>query len=101
MAQWVKNPPTMWEAQAQSLGWEDPLEEGTAIHSSIRAWRIPWTEEPGGYGPWGFRESDMTEVTEHACILFVNIHHSYWIRQEVGRHAHVYMCPCVRVCVHT
>ena len=32
----------------QSLGWEDPLEEGTATHSSILAWRIPWTEEPGG-----------------------------------------------------
>ena len=35
----------MW---AQSLGWEDPLEEGIATHSSILAWRIPWTEEPGG-----------------------------------------------------
>ena len=42
MAQWVKNPPTMWEAQAQSLGWEDPLEEGMATHSSIVDWRIPW-----------------------------------------------------------
>ena len=36
------------ETQVQSLGWEDPLEEGMAIHSSILAWRIPWTEEPGG-----------------------------------------------------
>ena len=34
--------------QVQSLGWEDPLEEGVAIHSSDLAWRIPWTEEPGG-----------------------------------------------------
>ena len=48
VAQWVKNPPTMRETQAQSLGWEDPLEEGMATHSSILAWRIPWTEEPGG-----------------------------------------------------
>ena len=36
------------EMQVQSLGWEDPLEEGMATHSSILAWRIPWTEEPGG-----------------------------------------------------
>ena len=39
-------------------GWEDPLEEGVATHSSILAWRIPWTEEPGG--PWGRRELGMT-----------------------------------------
>jgi len=38
----------MWEIQVQSLGWEDPLEEGLTTHSSILAWRIPWTEEPGG-----------------------------------------------------
>ena len=43
----VKNPPAMWETWVQSLGWEDPLEEGMATHSSILAWRIPWTEEPG------------------------------------------------------
>ena len=47
MAQIVKNPPAIWETWAQSLGWEDPLEEGMAIHSSILAWKIPWTEEPG------------------------------------------------------
>ena len=44
----VKNLPAMQEMQVQSLGWEDPLEEGMATHSSILAWRIPWTEEPGG-----------------------------------------------------
>ena len=47
MAQTVKNPPAMWETWVQSLGCEDPLEEGMATHSSILAWRIPWTEEPG------------------------------------------------------
>ena len=46
-----------------SLGQEDPLEEGMATHSSILAWRIPWTEEPGGYCPWRCKESHMTEVT--------------------------------------
>ena len=43
----VKNLPAMWETWVQSLGQEDPLEEGTATHSSILAWRIPWTEELG------------------------------------------------------
>ena len=44
----VKNLPAVWETWVQSLGWEDPLEKDTATHSSILAWRIPWTEEPGG-----------------------------------------------------
>ena len=50
-AQRVKNPPAMQKTQemrAQSLGWEDPLEEEVAAHSSILAWKAPWTEEPGG-----------------------------------------------------
>ena len=48
VAQSIKNLPAMQETQVQSLGWEDPLEKGMATHSSILAWRIPWTEEPGG-----------------------------------------------------
>ena len=44
----VKNLSAVQETQVRSLGWEDPLEEGMAIHSSILAWRIPWTEEPAG-----------------------------------------------------
>ena len=51
VAQWIKNSPAMQETQemqVQSLGWEDPLEEGMATHSSVLAWRISWTEEPGG-----------------------------------------------------
>ena len=48
MAQTVKNLPAMWETWILSLGQEDPLEKGMATHSSILAWRIPWTEEPGG-----------------------------------------------------
>ena len=44
VAQWlVKNPPAMWETWIRSLGWEDPLEKGKTAHSSILAWRIPWT----------------------------------------------------------
>ena len=47
VAQMVKNLPAMWETQVQSPGQEDPLEKGMPTHSSILAWRIPWTEEPG------------------------------------------------------
>ena len=53
MVQLVKNLPAMQETQVQSLGWEDPLEKGMATHSSILAWRIPWTEEPGGLQSMG------------------------------------------------
>ena len=48
IAQMVKNLPAMQETQVRSLGQEDPLEKEMATHSSILAWRIPWTEEPGG-----------------------------------------------------
>ena len=49
----VKNLPAMQEMRVRSLGWEDPLEEGMATHSSILAWRIPWTEESGGLQSMG------------------------------------------------
>ena len=51
VAQMVKNLAAKQETRVQSLGQEDPLEEGMATHSSILAWRIPWTEEPGGLQP--------------------------------------------------
>ena len=53
-----KNLPAMQKTLVQSLGWEDPLEEGMATHSSILAWRIPWTEEPGGLQSMGSQELD-------------------------------------------
>ena len=43
----VKNPPAIWETQVRSLSWEDPLEKEVATYSTILAWKIPWTEEPG------------------------------------------------------
>ena len=55
MAQMVKNPPAMQQTWVRSLGWEDPLEEEMAIHSRILAWRIPWTEEPGGLQSMGLQ----------------------------------------------
>ena len=48
MAQIVKTLPAMWETQVRSLGGKDPLEKGMETHSNILAWKIPWTEEPGG-----------------------------------------------------
>ena len=48
VAQWVKNLPAVQETRNQSLGWEDPLENEMATHSSILCWGIPWTEKPGG-----------------------------------------------------
>ena len=53
VAQTVKNLPAMQKAQVQSLGWEDPLDKEMATNSSIIAWRIPWTVEPGGLPPMG------------------------------------------------
>ena len=53
------------ETQVRSLGWEDPLEEEMATHSSILAWRIPWTGSLVGYSPWGHKESDTSDLS---CI---------------------------------
>ena len=60
-ARTVKNLPAMPETWVQSLGREDPLKKGMATHSSILAWRIPWTEKPGGLQSTGYKESDTTE----------------------------------------
>ena len=60
VAQLVKNLPAVQETRVQSLGQEDPLEKEMANHSSILAWRIPWTEEPGGLQSMGLQESDVT-----------------------------------------
>ena len=63
LAQMVKNPPAMWETWVWSLGLEDPLEKGLAIHSSILAWRIPWTKEPGRLQAMGLQRVGHNWVT--------------------------------------
>ena len=69
----VKSPPAMQETQVQLLGGEDPLEKERAIHSTILAWEIPWTEEPGQVQLAGWQRVGHDLVTEHACIfLLVN-----------------------------
>ena len=67
VAQAVKSPPTTQKTWLRSLGWEDPLEKGMAIQSSILAWRIPWTES---YSLWGCKELDTTEwlSTSHSGL---------------------------------
>ena len=59
----VKKPLPVQKTQVSSLGREDSLEKGTATHSSFLAWRIPWTEEPGGLHIQGQKEMDTTEAT--------------------------------------
>ena len=68
VAQWVKMPAIQEtpEMQVRSLDGEDPLEEGMATHSSILAWRITWTEQPGGLQSKGLQRVITIEVTEHA-----------------------------------
>ena len=69
VAQMVKNPPAMRETQLQSLGWEDPLEKGTATHASILAWRILWTEEPGR--PQSMGSQSRTRLSDFQYILLL------------------------------
>ena len=63
VAQGVKNLPAMGETQVQSLGWEDPLEKRMSTHSSIFAWEIPWTEEPGGLQSMGSESATAKQLT--------------------------------------
>ena len=72
----VKNLPAVQEMCVRSLVWENPLEEGMAAHSSILAWRIPRTEESGGYRPWGHKESDncaRTDTNTHTTLIFMEL----------------------------
>ena len=73
MAQIVNNLPATWGTRVQSLGQEDPLEKGMATHSSILAWRIPWTEGPGGLQSMGL-QSDATEQLTLSLIFSHFLH---------------------------
>ena len=64
VAQTVNNLPAVQETWVQSLGWEDPLKKGMATHSSILTWGIPWTEESGGYNPWGCKRAGCNLATK-------------------------------------
>ena len=70
----VKNLPVVQETWVRSLSWKDPLENGTATHFSILAWRIPWTI----YSPWGRKESNTTERLSLSLATVVSEIHSVW-----------------------
>ena len=73
----------MQETWVLSLGWEDPLEKEIATHSSVLAWRIPRTEDPGRYSPWGRREFDETKrLSLHFARVLVWL---YVFRVEIRR----------------
>ena len=72
VAQMVKNLPAKWETWVQSLGWQDPLEKGTATHSSILAWRLPWTEELGRLQSMGSQRVRHNWATFTFIIRFQN-----------------------------
>ena len=76
MAQTVKRLSTMWETQVQSLGQEDPLEKEMARHSSTLAWKIPWTEKPGGLQSMGHKELDTTSLSLFTFIYVSDILYS-------------------------
>ena len=77
----VKNLPVMQETRVQSLDWEDPLEKGMAIHSSILAWRIPWTEEPRGLKFMGLKR----------------VGHD-WETNTVTDESHYWLCWIISIC---
>ena len=82
----VKNLPAMQETQVRSLGQEDPLEKGMGTHSSILAWRIPWTEKPGGLQSRGSQESDNLRKTQgnQINIFKINIKNiKYFLREHI------------------
>ena len=84
MAQMVRSLPAMQETWVRSLGWEDPLEKDRATHSSILAWKIPWTEEPGRlHSPWGRKGHDFTfTFFRKLTNLVINRTGSYLSRKE-------------------
>ena len=67
----VKHPPVTQKTRVRSLGWEDPLEKEMATHSSVLAWEIPWTEEPGRLQSTGFQRVGQDLVTKHTSTYIV------------------------------
>ena len=75
-AQMVKHLPTMWETRVRFLGWEDPLGKEMATHSSILAWKIPWTEDPGRLQSMGLQRVGHDWATSlHSLILLFQLPH--------------------------
>ena len=78
VAQLVKNPPATWETSVRSLGWEDPLKMGTATHSSILAWRIPWTVQSMGSQRVGHNRATTTFTNKLPTIRIGKFANNFW-----------------------
>ena len=78
----VKDQPAMWETWVQSLGWQDALEKEMATHSSTLAWKIPWTEEPGGLQSMG--SQSLTRLSD-----FTFTFHFHALEKEMATHSGV------------
>ena len=87
VAQTVKHLPTMWEIQVQSLVRKDHLEKEMATHSSTLAWKIPWTEEPGGLQTMGLQESNTTERLHFHFSLSTMWGYNEKVIHEPGRNS--------------
>ena len=85
MAQKVNSQPAMWETQIGSLGREDCLEKEMVTHSSILAWKIPWTEESGGLQSMGPKELDTTEHLTKYIYIYIYIH------THTHTHTHIHL----------
>ena len=82
VAQMVKNLPTVKETWLQSLGWEDPLEEGMTSHFSIFAWRISWTEEPGGLQRAKKSQTQLSDKAQHTAPLYGGGRKGYYLENK-------------------
>ena len=88
VAQLARNTPAMRETWVRSLGWEDALKEGMVTHSSVPAWRIPWTEEFGGLQPTGSQRIGLDWVTKHTATPQKR-HSSILLTERHSRHLSV------------
>ena len=101
VAQMIKHLSTALETRVQCLGWEDPLEMEMAIHSSILAWKIPWTEEPGRLQSMG--SQSRTQMSNFTFFFFMWAHLSVWIN-PTSLFLDVWLCVslsfpwCVVIC---
>jgi len=93
VAKMVKNLPVMQETKVRFPGQEDPLEKRMATHSSILAWRIPWTEEPGGLQSMGWKR------VRHNRATHTHTHtHTQYTARTVNAHCHYHNMPSIRIC---
>ena len=86
----AKNLPSIQETWVRSLGWEDPLEKEIATHSSILAWKFPWTEEPGGLQSMGSQRVGHNLASEHIFVPTQDLHH-YMVYKVIRIFCHLFL----------